>query len=135
MNIAEVEYAGQLRTKSVHLSSSQEIITDAPPDNHGKGEAFSPTDLLSTSLACCMFTLMGITANKHEFEFLGGRAEVEKHMTTNPRSVGKIAVLFLLKGTYPERQRQLLEAAALNCPVAKSLSSKVVQEISFQYGS
>lgn len=133
MKISVVEYLGELRTKAVHLKSSESFITDAPTDNEGRGEAFSPTDLMSTSLATCMFTLMGITARKHGFEFKGGNASVTKEMLSNPRRVGRIAVEFELKGVYEENQRQLIEYAALHCPVAKSLSPEIVQDVRFSY--
>lgn len=133
MKISEVEYLGELRTRAVHLRSSEAIITDAPPDNEGRGEAFSPTDLLATSLAACMFTLMGIAARKHGFEFLGGTASVIKEMLSNPRRVGKIGIHFELNGSYDDKQARLLEHAALHCPVAKSLNTEINQEVRFSY--
>lgn len=133
MKISEVEYSEDLRTKAVHLASSEVIITDAPTDNQGRGEAFSPTDLLSTSLASCMFTLMGIAAGKHGFQFEGGKAEVHKVMLSNPRRVGTIKVQCKLRGSYSEKERQILENTAINCPVAKSLSEEITQDITFHY--
>lgn len=133
MLISKVDYKGSLRTQAEHLKSGETIITDAPLDNEGRGEAFSPTDLLSTSLASCMMTLMGITANKHGFEFIGAQAEVSKTMLGSPRRVGEIAVSIKLIGRYNERERKFLETAALNCPVAKSLDQNIKQTVSFMY--
>lgn len=134
MDTAHVKYLGGLRTEAVHVRSGEKIITDAPLDNHGKGEAFSPTDLMSTSLACCMMTLMGIAANAHGITLAGLQARVVKHMAANPRRVERIELAFELDGgALDDRQRALLEHAARTCPVAMSLSSGLVQEVSFTY--
>ena len=133
MPTSSVEYLGNLRTKAVHKRSGEVIITDAPIDNEGRGEAFSPTDLLSTSLANCMLTLMGITASKNKFTFHGGVAAIEKHMLGQPRRVGKITVEVNVSGAYDHRQKRLLENAAVNCPVAKSLHPDILQEVTFNY--
>lgn len=134
MDTAHVKYLGGLRTEAVHVRSGEKIITDAPMDNHGKGEAFSPTDLMSTSLACCMMTLMGITANAHGITLAGLQARVVKHMAANPRRVERIELAFELDGgALDARQRALLEHAARTCPVAMSLSPGLVQEVSFTY--
>ena len=127
-------YLGDLRTEATHLKSGEKIITDAPVDNKGKGEAFSPTDLMSTSLACCMMTLMGIAADGHGIALKGLEARMVKHMAANPRRVERIELAFELDGgALDDRQRALLEHAARTCPVAMSLSPGLVQEVSFTY--
>jgi uncharacterized OsmC-like protein len=134
MDTSIVTYSGGLRTEAVHVRSGKQIITDAPLDNHGKGEAFSPTDLLSTSLACCMMTLMGIAAEPRGIPLNGLKARVVKHMAADPRRVQRIEVHFELDGTgLDDRQRGILEHAARTCPVTMSLRGDLVQEITFTY--
>ncbi|MEZ4721215.1 MAG: OsmC family protein [Flavobacteriales bacterium] len=135
MVTSTIQYLGDKRTEATHSRSRRTIVTDAPLDNDGRGEAFSPTDLLSTSLACCMFTLMGITANKHGFKFHGGEASLEKIMESNPRRVGRIEIAFKLVGVYTSKQQNMLETAAINCPVAKSLNPELEQRVAFAYGN
>lgn len=129
---SKVTYLGSLRTEAEHLKSGEKIITDAPTDNNGKGEAFSPTDLLATSLANCAVTIMGIAANNHEINIDGTLAEVTKHMGTDPRRVVQIDVKITMpsKG-YSSKERKILEAAAHTCPVSKSLHPDLIQNISF----
>lgn len=132
--ISEISYLGNLRTVSTHLKSGVQIITDAPPDNHGRGEAFSPTDLVSTGLGTCMITLMGITANAHNITLGKIDAEVQKIMGSNPRRIIEIVIDFRIENLdFTDKQKQLLEYAALNCPVAKSLSTEILQTVSFTY--
>ncbi len=128
------EYRGELRTVSTHLASGNQVITDAPIDNHGKGEAFSPTDLLCTSLCSCMMTLMGITANREGIDITGVTAEIEKVMGSNPRRVSKVRITFSHPGLHitPE-QEMLLINAARTCPVALSVSENLEQEINFNW--
>lgn len=134
MDTAHVKYLGGLRTEAVHLRSGEKIITDAPLDNHGKGEAFSPTDLMSTSLACCMMTLMGIAANAHGITLNGLEARVVKHMAADPRRVAKVELAFELDGSVLNgHQRAILERAARTCPVAMSVSPHLEQAVSFTY--
>ncbi|MBK8580824.1 MAG: OsmC family protein [Flavobacteriales bacterium] len=134
MDTAIVTYLGNLRTSATHVRSGETIITDAPLDNHGKGEAFSPTDLMSTSLACCMMTLMGIAAEAKSIPLNGLKARVVKHMESDPRRVGRVELHFELEGKeLDNRQRKILEHAARTCPVAQSLSKELVQELSFGY--
>jgi uncharacterized OsmC-like protein len=134
MDTSIVTYLGGLRTEAVHLRSGVKIITDAPLDNHGRGEAFSPTDLLSTSLACCMMTLMGIAAESRSIPLQGLKASVVKHMAAAPRRVERIEVQLELDGRELDaRQRQILEHAARTCPVAMSLRADLVQDIRFTY--
>ena len=134
MDTAHVKYLGGLRTEALHVRSGEKIITDAPLDNHGKGEAFSPTDLMSTSLACCMMTLMGIAAESKSIPLNGLQARVLKHMASGPRRVERIEVHFEMDGNgLDDKQRSILEHAARTCPVALSLREELVQEVSFTY--
>ncbi|MBZ0206864.1 MAG: OsmC family protein [Flavobacteriales bacterium] len=134
MDTAHVKYLGGLRTEALHVRSGEKIITDAPIDNHGKGAAFSPTDLMSTSLACCMMTLMGIAAEARNIALKGLEARVVKHMASGPRRVERIEVHFTLDGKdLDDKQRGILEHAARTCPVALSLREELVQEVSFTY--
>lgn len=134
MKTSRIVYTGELRTQATHLKSGQNIITDAPTDNNGKGEAFSPTDLLATSLGCCMLTIMGIVAGRHNISIDGTSIEITKIMEANPRRVGEIIVEFTMpKNSYTDKEKELLEHAAHTCPVAKSLSSELKQTIIFNY--
>ncbi len=134
MDTAHVKYLGGLRTEALHVRSGEKIITDAPLDNHGRGEAFSPTDLMSTSLACCMMTLMGIAAEARSISLDGLQARVVKHMASGPRRVERIEVHFEMEGNgLDDKQRSILEHAARTCPVALSLREELVQEVSFTY--
>lgn len=128
----ELTYTGDLRCKAIHLKSQTEIITDAPTDNLGKGEAFSPTDLTATSLGVCMLTTVGISAQKNNYNIDGARAEVTKAMAANPRRIAEIVVdLYLPANNYTEEQKKMIETAALHCPVAKSLHPELVQTVKF----
>jgi uncharacterized OsmC-like protein len=132
--MAEVEYQGNLRTQAKHLKSGEKVITDAPTDNNGKGEAFSPTDLVSAALSSCMMTIMGMLAEREEIDLKGLRSEVVKIMTSNPRKIGEIQITFYhptLKAT--DVQKQKLKNAALTCPVALSLSDSVKQTVVFNF--
>jgi putative redox protein len=132
--ISKIKYEGNLRVVSNHLQSGVKIITDAPTDNHGKGESFSPTDLVSTALGNCMITLMGITANAHSIALGEIYADIYKEMDSNPRRIKKIIIEMRIEDKgYSKKQKHLLEYAALNCPVAKSLSSDLIQTVSFTY--
>lgn len=134
MNTSEIIYKGNLRTEAVHLRSGEKIITDAPPDNNGKGEAFSPTDLMSTSLGSCMLTVMGIVANRHNINMDGTKVEILKVMADNPRRVSEIHVeMRFPTNNYTDKEKQLLENTALACPVAKSLHPDIKQKIRFHY--
>ena len=133
MQTTVVKYIGELRTESEHLQSGQKIMTDAPKDNEGKGEAFSPSDLLATSLANCMLTIMGILAKRQKILLEGTRAEVKKIMAKEPRRVAEIQINFFFPSTYEHSIKNQLEQAALNCPVAKSLASSIRQNICFHY--
>jgi uncharacterized OsmC-like protein len=134
MITSTVRYHGQLHTTCTHIRSNSTITTDAPVDNHGKGEAFSPTDLLATSLATCMLTTMGIRAMAENMDFPEATAEVTKIMAANPRRVTEIVVVIKMPDIkLPAESRNILEATAINCPVAKSLHPEIKQNLSFIY--
>ena len=130
----KVFYLGDLHTECTHESGAK-IATDAPKDNMGKGEAFSPTDLFAASLATCMVTLMGIMARKLQVELKGLTAEVEKEMTTTgPRRLGKVIVRIRSELSPNSQVREKLEKAALDCPVGLSLHPDVIVEVDFVWG-
>ncbi len=134
MKTVESKYNGELRTSSVHVKSGVEIITDAPTDNNGKGEAFSPTDLLATALGSCAVTIMGLYALKNNFEIGTPSFNIEKTMATAPRRVAKLKVeISFAKYPFTEQQKQILLNAAENCPVAKSLHPQLEQELIFNW--
>ena len=129
-----ISYDGDLRTSAVHGPSGATLITDAPVDNHGKGEAFSPTDLAATSLGCCMATVMGIVANRKEIDLKGMSITVGKTMTaTPPRRIARldVAISMPIPGDHPDRK--LLEATAHSCPVGLSLHPDVELVVDFKY--
>jgi putative redox protein len=134
MKTSEIIYLGGLRTEAVHLQSKSTIITDAPVDNNGKGEAFSPTDLLATSLGSCMLTIMGIVAERNNIDIKGAKVGITKIMAANPRRVSEIIVeLTMPSNNYSEKEKELLENAARTCPVAHSLHPDIKQGITFTY--
>lgn len=128
-----VKYVGELRTEATHLQSGTLINTDAPKDNHGKGEAFSPTDLVATALASCMISIMGIVAMKEGFTTIDGAiAEVTKVMYAEPRRIGEIHVKITFpKKNFSEKEKKMYEHAAYTCPVAKSLHPDLKQVVEF----
>ena len=129
-----VTYLGDLRTEATHLLSGTKIITDAPPDNQGKGEAFSPTDLCATSLASCMITIMGISARNHGLNMDGTTATIHKIMAANPRRIGAVEIVIEMPaGDFSDRDKKLLETAGRSCPVALSLGEGVEQIITFNW--
>lgn len=132
---ASILYEGNLRTVATHLQSGTVIETDAPTDNHGKGERFSPTDLLATSLGCCMMTIMGIKANDMQIDLRGTRIQILKKMKTEPRRVGGIDVVFDFPPSLSlsDKQKAILENAALTCPVAKSIHPDIEVVVSFNW--
>ena len=130
----ENKYVGELRTESPHLKSSNVIITDAPTDNNGKGNAFSPTDLVASALCSCMTTVMGICANKNQFDLPNSTAHVTKVMSSHPRRISKIIIeINFDKNNLSEQNVEKLIAVAKGCPVAQSLSSDLIQEIKFNF--
>ncbi|GAA3732606.1 MULTISPECIES: OsmC family protein [Flavobacterium] len=130
---SKVTYLGDLRTSSIHVQSGSEIISDAPLDNNGKGEAFSPTDTVANALASCMMTIMGIKARDLEVDFVGSTAEVTKIMNAEPRRIGAIEIVFQMKSNADEKSKTILERAAMTCPVFLSLSSEIEKKITFNW--
>jgi len=127
-------YKGDLRTEALHVRSGQMIITDAPVDNQGKGEAFSPTDLLSASLGSCMMTLMGIAARTHQINIEGTSMKITKIMASNPRKVSEVILEISMPGkNYSEKDKMILEKAAVTCPVALSLHPDIKQTVHFSF--
>ncbi len=127
-------YLGGLRTEATHLKSGNRVITDAPPDNNGKGEAFSPTDLTCASLNSCMMTLMGMLAERENIDLTGLRSEIVKIMAANPRKIAEIQVVFTHDNLVAtDVQKEKLKRAALTCPVALSLSDSVKQTVTFNF--
>ena len=134
MATATIVYQGDLTTNCTHLQSGDGITTDAPTDNQGKGSAFSPTDLLSTSLASCMLTTMGIKAAMQGIPFGKAHAEMHKVMASDPRRVSEVRITIKMPtDSYTKEEKAFLEDTALNCPVAKSLSPDLNQQIKFEY--
>lgn len=134
MATIETIYLGELRTEAKHVLSGDKIITDAPLDNQGKGAAFSPTDLMSASLGSCMFTIMGIAAREHGFNIDGTKCSITKIMATDPRRVSEIQISFDFPAIkYTNKQKLILEKAAINCPVAKSLHPDLLQNVKFNF--
>ena len=131
MPTSKVTYLGGLRTSSIHLQSGSEIISDAPTDNNGKGEAFSPTDSVANGLASCMFTVMGIKAQDLVVDFSGSTAEVTKIMAAEPRRISEIHVNFNMNLAADEKTKTILERTARTCPVFYSLHPDIKKEISF----
>ncbi len=134
MSTARVKYLGNLRTENEHLKSGNKYITDAPTDNQGKGEAFSPTDTVATGLANCMITVMGIKANDLNVNMDGTTAEVTKTMAANPRRISKIEVILHFPAGIDERSRKILENTGRTCPVMQSLHPDVEKLIVFHWG-
>ena len=127
-------YQGELRTELTHLRSGNKIITDAPPDNNGKGEAFSPTDLACAALSSCMMTLMGILARREGIDLAGLRSEIVKVMDNNPRKIAEIQIIFThVNLVASDVQKEMLKHAAITCPVALSLSANIKQTVTFNF--
>lgn len=134
MSTISTVYSGNLRTQATHNASLNSIITDAPLDNNGRGEAFSPTDLVCAALGSCMTTIMGIVANRHQLNIEGTRIEITKIMAAEPRRIAEIILQFTLPPhQFSEKERALLEHAARTCPVALSLHPEVKQTVTFHY--
>lgn len=130
-----VIYNGHLGTEATHTKSKSIIVTDAPPDNNGKGEAFSPTDLTATSLACCMLTVMGIVADRHQINIAGAKSDVLKVMDDNPRRISEIYVdMIMPEIAYSSKEKKLLENTARACPVAKSIHPEIKIHLTFYWG-
>jgi uncharacterized OsmC-like protein len=134
MATIKTTYLGNLRTEIEHVQSGQKIITDAPLDNHGKGEFISPTDIFTASYTSCIFTIMGIAAETHGFSIDGASAETTKIMAENPRRVAKIKVVIKMPhNNYSEKERRIIEAVPRQCPVANSLQPDLEKDVTFVY--
>ena len=130
---SKITYLGDLRTTSTHLQSGTAILSDAPLDNNGKGEAFSPTDLVANALGSCIMTIMAIKARDLDVDFKDSTAEVTKIMQTDPRRISKIQLVFNMSISVSEKNRLILERVAMNCPVLLSLNPEIDKEISFSW--
>ena len=130
---SKVTYLGNLSTENLHLKSGDTFFTDAPTDNNGKGEAFSPTDTVATGLANCMLTVMGIKARDLGIEMSGTTAEVTKIMATNPRRISKVVVILNLPFMVDIKRKKILEHTAKTCPVLYSLHPEIEKDISFNW--
>ena len=132
---SKVNYLGDLRTSAIHIASDKNIITDAPIDNQGKGEAFSPTDTVATALASCLLTIMGIKARDLNIDIKNTTAEVAKIMASKPRRISEIQITVNFTKSYDQRIKKILEKAALACPVSNSLHPDLKQNILFNWPS
>jgi putative redox protein len=132
---SSIQYRGELRTSATHLQSNTTIETDAPLDNQGKAERFSPTDLVATALGSCMLTIMGIKARDMGIDLTNVKIDIQKHMKTDPRRIGGVDVTFHFPDhlQLDEKQRTILQNAALTCPVAKSLHPDIDQNVQFNW--
>lgn len=134
METTHTIYLGELRTESTHVRSGEKLVTDAPPDNQGKGESFSPTDLLATSLGTCMLTVMGIAARTHNINMDWTKIKVTKVMAANPRRVSEVHIVFdMPANNYTDKEKSILENAAQTCPVALSVHPDLKQVLTFNY--
>lgn len=124
-----VTYLGELRTTSTHLQSGTTILSDAPTDNHGKGEAFSPTDLLANALGSCMISIMAIKSKDLEINLEGSTVEVTKFMQSEPRKIAKIGIVMNMSIEISEKNKIILERTAMNCPVLLSLNTDIEKDI------
>jgi uncharacterized OsmC-like protein len=130
METAKTKYVGDLRTEITHLRSGSVIVTDAPVDNKGKGEKFSPTDMVASALGSCIFTIMGIAAREHGFSIDGSTCAITKIMTDSPRKIGEIKIEFDFTGnTYTDKQKKILDYCVRTCPVALSLHESIKQNV------
>ena len=130
---SKVQYKGNLRTECTHLKSGSVVSTDAPVDNNGNGVLFSPTDLVATSLASCMITVMGIKADQSGISFNKVQAEVLKSMESSPRRISEVKVKIEIDENWSTKEKEIMERTGLTCPVAQSLHPDVKQNISFVY--
>jgi len=130
---SKVTYLGDLRTSSIHIQSGSENISDAPLDNNGKGEAFSPTDSVANALATCMMTIMGIKARDMNIDLKGSTAAVTKIMNAEPRRIGAIEIIFEMTGVSVQKDKTILERAAMTCPVFLSLNADIEKRITFNW--
>jgi putative redox protein len=134
METAKTKYLGELRTEIIHLRSGSVIVTDAPVDNKGKGENFSPTDMVASALGSCIFTIMGIAAREHSFSIEGSTCTITKIMSDNPRKIREIKIDFDFgENIFSDKQKKILAHCAKTCPVALSLNESVFQNIRLNF--
>ncbi|WP_022655823.1 OsmC family protein [uncultured Desulfovibrio sp.] len=134
MTTISAKYLGELRVECTHTQSGTKIITDAPMDNHGKGQAFSPTDLCATALGACAMTIIGLYAQNHGVNVTGAEMEITKSMSADPRRIGKVEVSFTMPNRpYSEKEKIVMERAAHTCPVHLSLHPDVEQVFTFNW--
>ena len=134
MKTSEVIYIDELRTECTHLQSGEKIIADAPIDNQGKGQNFSPTDMLATSLASCMLTIIGIFAQRGGFSINGAKATVTKVMGNDPRRVSEVHIdIDFPKNNYSEKEKKIIQVCVETCPVAKSLHPEIKQIVNCNF--
>jgi uncharacterized OsmC-like protein len=134
METATTIYKGDLRTEITHVRSGSKIITDAPVDNKGKGENFSPTDMVASALGSCIFTIMGIAAREHGFSIDGATCKITKIMTENPRKIGEIKIDFdFAQHEFTDKQKKILNYCVKSCPVALSLKESVSQNVTLNF--
>jgi uncharacterized OsmC-like protein len=130
---SKITYLGELRTSSIHLQSGSEIISDAPIDNNGKGEAFSPTDTVANALGSCMFTVMGIKAQDLQIDLSNSNAEITKIMAADPRRISEIHVVFNFSVDIDAKNKTILERTSMTCPVYYSLHPDIKKVITFNW--
>lgn len=134
METVKIEYLGDLRTECTHVKSGTKLMTDAPTDNKGKGEFFSPTDLIATAYGSCMVSLIGIYCQDNDLDFNGGRVGVQKIMESNPRRIGELVISMDLTGNnWDEKTQKKLVRVAETCPVAKSVSTEIKISLDVQF--
>lgn len=127
----KITYTGDLRTRAVHLQSSEELITDAPKDNNGLGQAFSPTDLVATGVGSCMLTVMGIKARDLGVKLEGSEVAITKIMASGPRRISALKIQVSLPKNVEDKDRIILERTANTCPVIESIHPEITKEISY----
>ena len=133
MHQIEIEYEGNLRTSAIHLQSGNRIITDAPSDNEGRGEAFSPTDLVASALGSCILTILGILSERNRINIKGARCKITKVMDKSPRKISKIVVDIIFPEKLSPKNQKLMQQAVMSCPVHRSLNSDMLKDIIFHY--
>ncbi|SFA88312.1 Uncharacterized OsmC-related protein [Flavobacterium swingsii] len=130
---SKITYLGDLRTSSIHLQSGTEILSDAPIDNNGKGEAFSPTDLVANATGSCMMTIMAIKARDLNVDLIGTTIEVTKIMQAEPRKISRIEIIMNMSIAADEKTKTILERTAMNCPVLLSLNPDIEKDITINW--
>jgi putative redox protein len=130
---AKLIYKGDLECELIHERSGTQIMTDAPPDNNGKGSAFSPTDLVTAATASCIMTVLGIAAQKRDWKFEGTTMEIVKEMASNPRRISAIRIDIYFTNNFSEEDKQSIKRLGMNCPVMLSLGSEIEKDVRFNF--